>query len=194
MAEIGRVLWVWFWYNQRPIPRTTTRWLATKLLLCIAGVLLQVMTVTLPDTAALAILVGTTGIVAILWVTKCLDVGFLTWTVFALSAAGILWVRADGFAPIFSLMLLMFGVMIFDITGGKAHNEAVERLPKLTFSSNIKTLVPGPALTCVWLWFGGNLDWWLVAPVAGFWFSVVHIALQKFFDTQDAQADPHRRT
>lgn len=193
MAEIGRILWLWFWCNQRPIPKTTARWLTTKLLLCIAGVLLQVMTVILPDTAALAILVGTTGVVVILWATKCLDVGFLTWTVFALSAAGVLWVHAGGFVPIVSFTLLMFGVMIFDITGGKAHNEAVENLPKLTLRSNVKTFVPGPALTCVWLWFGGELDWWILAPVAGFWFSIVHIPLQNFLDSRDAQADPHSR-
>lgn len=191
MAEIGRILWIWFWHNQRPIPKTKTEWLATQMILCIAGVGLQILAATLQPRVALVVLIGAALVVVLLWASRCLDTGVLTWALFALVAAAVTWFSARWFAPIISFLLLMFGVLVFDTMGSKAHNQAVERLHKIHNGSIIKTLIPGPALTCVWLWSGGDLDGWITAPVAGFVLSTLHIFGQKIRDRLDSRQDPH---
>jgi len=186
MAEFGRIFWLWFMHNQRPVPKTREQWLGTLLTLCITGFLLQVLSVVAPSSSRL-VLFGVAVLTAGSVIMNRFDKGLLVWSACSVAAAVVPFYVAILLSP----PILGLGVMVFDTTGGKSYTTAVEQMQNTGKDTGFaKTLIPGPLLSYAWLWYGNGLDWWLVAPAAGFLFSSVCIFRQKFMNWWDSNEDP----
>lgn len=186
MAEFGRVLWLWFIHNQRPVPKTREQWLGTLLILCVTGFLLQVLSVVVPSLSRL-VLFGVAVLTVASVVTNRFDKGLWAWSACSVVAAVVPFYVAILLSP----PILGLGVMIFDTTGGKGYTTAVEQMQNAGRDTDFaKTLMPGPLLSYAWLWFGNGLDWWLMVPVVGFLFSAACIFRQKILNWWDSNEDP----